>query len=719
MRAFLSHSSANKIFVSNVFSEIGHANAEYDEATFSAGVFNTEAIECSLKRSEIFVLFATPESLKSNYVTHEVRLAIELFARGLIKKILVFCLDGVTPKDLPPSIGVISAVRMSKSPGACARRIKSELIQMDISSNQITRPYMGREDDAKIIKNRLSAPDEKTPVALAFSGFDGIGRRTLASKTLPEVYPGIIPVPPVINVSANDDIRDLHRSLVEISKSMDKSQLLNECKLFEALTHPEQVGVIVGLIEEHYRNSEMIFIVDDGGVLDEGGKITNYIKNILEQLAQRKYARPFIVFILFRTPPGNQREKQDIITYFKVDLLDVSEVRKIVSLHIKSKGQTANQVDINRVVDLTDRHPYNIQYVLRLLDTHSVSTLAQDPTDLIAFKKRQGDEFVSKINLNEMHKVIISLLRLIGQSNIELISSVLTEDASVIAQSLKELEEYHCIERFGHLFSINRPLRAAFERSSQFKLSQDEANKFLAEVLKIYNSYQTEDNISISLISGAAKAAIYLNNNDSDLFRFILPSNQIFVARQLYDLKKFDDCARVCEQALRSQNLITVDARLEAIRLRGLSLARLSEDAAFNALLKLLDGDETSRAREIRHFLEGFQLRLQGNSEAAIAKFKIAHSISPNFFSTLRELSHALMVTGRLDDATKYAEQAYKVAPTNPYVIDQVLALRIVAKPRVTDDIFYDPSISELLDKLEKYGDEEGKSFYAIRMADI
>src|ERR1700730_7595725 len=38
---------------------------------------------------------------------------------------------------------------------------------------------------------------------------------------------------------------------------------------------------------------------------------------------------------------------------------------------------------------------------------------------------------------------------------------------------------------------------------------------------------------------------------------------------------------------------------------------------------------------------------------------------------------------------------------------------------KVTRDIIYDPEIEDLLMRLERYGDEEGKSFYAIRMADI
>ena len=462
-----------------------------------------------------------------------------------------------------------------------------------------------------------------------------------------------------------------------------------------------------------------MFLVDDGGILQEDGSFAKYLKDLMAMLSKDKYARPYIAYILFRTPPNGVRERNSITSYFKVDLLDNGDVKQIISLHVKSKGETASKKDIEKIVELTDRHPYNIQYALRILDTVSVDTFVQDPSELVAFKKRQGDEFVSKINLDATQRSIISLLRIVGQSDIDLITSVIEGDLSSISTALRGLEEFHCVEKYGKLYAINRPLKIAFERSSSFRLSDNDVKNILSKVLELYRSYTNEDNISISLVSNAANAALQLNAADEKLFSFVLPSNQIFVARQLYDLKKFHDCARVCEIALKSPTLISNDARIEAIRLRCLSLARLGETSPFNETIKQLNNDNSPRAREAKAFLEGFRLRMQGNSHDAISKFKIALGISPNTFTTLRELSHALMVTGKLEEATKYAELAFDVAPTNPFIIDQVLALRITSKEKVDRDVFYDPSIADLLEKLEVYGDEDGRSFYAIRMADI
>ena len=719
MRVFLSHSSVNKDFVSKVFLELGQANSEYDEQTFFAGKFNSLVIAECMSRCEVFALFATKESLSSGYVSLEINMAMEYYARKNIKKIVVFCLGGVNPEMLPGLLGMISAVRNATSPGSCARILKADLIQLEIESSTIARPYLGREAITKNIKSKLAAPGERTPLAIAFSGVDGVGRRTLATKIIEDVYPGTGKMHPKITIGSGYDIRDIYRSLLDLTASYDKADLLKEVEKFDLSDSEDKISITCEMVSKIYKEKEIIFLIDAGGVLDDGGKISGLLGELLQRLAEKPRVRPYFALILFRTPPASKRLPAEIMQYFKVDALDLEDVKELISLHIKAREQTATSDEISRLVDITDGHPYNIQFLLRLLDTYSISSLVQDPSDLVTFKKRQGDDFVAKINLGQNHIRVISLLKTLGQTPIEIISESLDLDVVEIARALKELEEYHCIERVGSLCSINRPLKTAFERSSRFKLSSEDVNSLLEGVIKQYSCYENEDRIGVDLMSAAAKAALFLNRNDDGLEMFLLPSHAIFVARQLYDLRKFSDCARVSKKPLKTQRFLSEEAWLEAIRLHCLSQARLGDYQEFEKTVSLLNGKDSKKAQAQKYFLEGFYLRLKGEHERAVEKFRLSYKKDKKSFSTLRELSHALMVLGDMEEARRYAEEALKIAPTNPYVIDQVLALRIGARSKVNKDIVYDPEIRELLDVLERYGDEEGKSFYAIRMADI
>ena len=719
MKAFLSHSSANKNFVNSVYLSLGSANSEYDERTFSSGRFNTDAIRESLLRCQIFCLFATRESLSSGYVEYETALALEHFAQKKISIILTICDSKVAIDELPASLRSISAIRRAADPGACARIIRSELIDLDVKVNVSQKPFVGRDNVIREIKARLASPSEATPLAVAFSGVDGIGRRTLASKIISDVYPGVGKIPPTISIASGSHIPDLFRSILDVKGFLTKAEILQQISDFEELSQEDQYLNLVRQIRTINKSNDVIFLIDNGGLLDSDGRISSHIGKLLDLLKETGDLNgiPYFVFVLFRTPPISSRTRNGIY-YFRVDPLEIEDIQQLVSLHIKRQGKTATPAEISTICELIDGHPYNLHFLLRLLDSYSIQSIANDPSDLVSFKKRQGDEFVSKIKLSDNHIQILRRLRVLGQSPVELIGASLDIDSDELGKSLRELEELHCIERIGNLCAINRPLRAAFERTARMRLTAEEVAKIQSSVIDIFKSYDSEESIRVELMSSAARAASYLSRDDIELRAFLTPSNSVLVARQLYDLRRFSDCARVCLSPLKSQKLISPAARLEAVRLRCLSFARLGEERGFNDTIAYLN-DATVDEQAIRAFLEGFKHRLNGDPMQAVIKFKQSYALNSTSFSTLRELAHSLSSLGERKEAKSFAEMALTIAPTNPYVIDQVLALRIAERQWITTDTISDPEVSDLLDKLERYGDEEGKSFYAIRMADI
>jgi hypothetical protein len=130
VKAFLSHSSKDKYFVRQVAASLGVPQVEYDEHTFEFSL-NVEAIRRALKRSDLFVLFLSANSVTSSFVADEQRAALEARGRGIIKKVLVFAIDNTSYKALPEWLREINVVQQLSSPKACARRIQSSLIALD------------------------------------------------------------------------------------------------------------------------------------------------------------------------------------------------------------------------------------------------------------------------------------------------------------------------------------------------------------------------------------------------------------------------------------------------------------------------------------------------------------------------------------------------------------------------------------------------------------
>src|SRR5947208_10244847 len=93
IKAFLSHSSANKEFVGAVATELSRQYCVYDERSFQTGKDFRDSIEKGLEESSVFVLFATKEALSSLWVDHEVDEAWFRKLQKQISRALVFILD--------------------------------------------------------------------------------------------------------------------------------------------------------------------------------------------------------------------------------------------------------------------------------------------------------------------------------------------------------------------------------------------------------------------------------------------------------------------------------------------------------------------------------------------------------------------------------------------------------------------------------------------------
>lgn len=717
MRAFLSHSSKNKILVRGVYSNLGPSLAEFDEETFQAGDFNLSVIEASLSRTELFVLFATKESIESGYVEFEVMMAQEYLAQKKIKKIITFCLDDVRPESLTGILPNIAAVRKVTSPGAIARTIRSILVDMSLENGDISRPFVGREEEKYKISTRLSDAENSTPAALMLSGVDGVGRRTLAKKVFEDIYPYLPRIHPSINVISGSGAPEIYRELLSLTSILSKSALFEELKYFDGLSDQEKFRKILEKIEEICNQDQILFVIDDGGTLLDDGSLNDVLSYCVRNLSQKSLSHPPLCLITFRTPPGKAREKSGVL-YHRVDPLASNDIRMLVSLHFKRKKIKIDGNQIDKIVDLIDGHPYNLEYVLDLLDSTSVESILDDPSDMIAFKMRQGDEFLSRMKLSAAESSVLSALRVLGTTPIQILSEVLSENPLDLGGIVKSLEERHCIERSGGVVSINRPLRLAIERSPQLRLTKVQIAQIREKAVEVFKEFHDGDDIPISLISTAARAAALSNDEDANLRLFISPANAVLVARQLYDAKSYGECETMCERALGQVRLITPEAALEARRLRCLSLIRLGRDDDFQDEVLKID-TQTKRGAALEPFLRGFRQRIRGYPSEACSLFEVSLRWNSDGFSTLRELAHSWLLQGKPEKAKIYCDRALQLAPTNPYVLDQALAIELSQRAKVDSYIFYDPVVEKLLERLSKYGNEEGLSFYSIRMADI
>src|SRR5262249_35241968 len=128
-----------------------------------------------------------------------------------------------------------------------------------------------------------------------------------------------------------------------------------------------------------------------------------------------------------------------------------------------------------------------------------------------------------------------------------------------------------------------------------------------------------------------------------------------------------------------------------------------------------LRATDTRTARRNALFLEGFNLRLKKDFDKAEEKFIACWNLGRDDQSVNRELASLLSKQRRYSEAEGYARSAYRIAPTNPFIIDimaEILLGQLASGLRVDH-----AELERLLNELRIYGDAPGSSFFLIRQA--
>ena len=223
MKAFLSHSSANKDYVEIVAKELGRQFCIFDKFSFNSGVEFKQSIENGLDDTNVFVLFVTRESLTSLWVEFEIKEAIYRKIQKQLTHILVLLMDdSIVVDNLPEWIRRAKAVQV-KSPKQAAREIRLQLNELLRAHSQPL--FIGRANEVAEAEAALLSPTgSKPPRFLILVGLPQIGRRAIAKRLAQNVI-GTCTTTELL-VEHGDDLHDLVFKLaVEVEPYSGKGSL--------------------------------------------------------------------------------------------------------------------------------------------------------------------------------------------------------------------------------------------------------------------------------------------------------------------------------------------------------------------------------------------------------------------------------------------------------------------------------------------------------------
>ena len=246
--------------------------------------------------------------------------------------------------------------------------------------------------------------------------------------------------------------------------------------------------------------------------------------------------------------------------------------------------------------------------------------------------------------------------------NFEILRELIRGEIEELTAGLRKLEEFCCVERRGVLYAILAPIHDAIGRDRRFQKPDGWRRDVALKIVDLVSRYHGDDLAPVALFEAAAIASIVSGKSQALIARYVLPSYYLTLAQRAYDEDRRKQAIEFCKLAWERNRTLSIEGRIEVLRIWGLSAARLREEEGLDFALKELDGFRDKKvARRHRHFLEGFSHRLRRRFDEAERHFLAAHQLAPKNLSINRELANLYRHRREFIEGEGYARAAHVV----------------------------------------------------------
>lgn len=659
MKAFISHSSVQKDFAQELVKEIGRDFCYIDCYDFQAGNLSKSEIEDKITKSDIFVLLISRESLDSDWVRFEMRLAQDKYK--------------TTPESIFPAIIDDTSwdecsewssynLKRFKTPYAVAREVEYRFRKLDKSLTASLRSVMvGRNADIDRFEKGYFSRKRSSLRCCIVSGRKGIGRESFVSQCLRQIrLLDTYSEPFKIELPQGSGLEELILFLNNFSGVYSINDLN---KILRQSTLCEKNDIAVKLINDIYNTyNTPICLYDNGACILHNRELSTWIIDII----QSTELSPMLgLFIVSRIAPKTYiHDTDDKILHIPIQPLGLEDRRKLFYSLLNSyqEEDKVKDEDVDFFIERLLYSPLQIYKVVRTIHENTLPSAKREIDDLISI----GDEDLREIitsyqkKSNEIWEVFLTL------SSFEFISrrvliDFFPENKTEIEEVLKDLAYRGMVSEFGRsgeFIKMDHSLRDYIKRA-KIEPSKD---------LKCYLEEITEKEIDrvshdedISLFFSDIERAIRRHPNA--LSEVLFPSIILKAIRDAYNNTDYSDVVSMCRSILKdAYQRFSAQIILDVVYWYASALARL-QDEEFWTIVKDVKDDSAS------YFLKGFYKRIEHQYPKAEEFLRKALSVTPNMQQAKRELVTALMEQNKYSEAREMARDNYTRNRTNPYHI--------------------------------------------------
>ncbi|ADB39094.1 toll/interleukin-1 receptor domain-containing protein [Spirosoma linguale] len=710
-KAFLSHSSVQKQFVTRIANELGSSTSIIDSRSFEEGMSNIEEIQNALDQTDIFVLFLSNEALNSKWVKDEILIAHENVKRNIIKRIYPIIIDEtITHNDLRipdwlKELNIKTVLRPGKVTRLINRRLKEVSWQLHPVLKEKELLFVGRTEQIKTLQERLYDFTKPTPFCIIASGIPKIGRKSflknalLNTHTLTRESHDL----PTITISRRESIEDFIYKVYDLGNSPEQvfPDLLST-------TLADKVTLASNLLADFQEASEILLIEDLGGIIQADRSICNWFKDILLNSQENSLESRITICVASRNRAfGHLANNIPQIFQIEIPELTISDRNGLLKRYSTINKLSINNENLIFFSNLLNGFPEQVHFCVDLIINESLA-FAKANTYLIKnYQSEIFSQIISDIDTDINTKNILCLLADFEFISLELILTFINKDEIDLVQGIiNKLVGWSIIEFLGvdkEYFRLNDGIKDYLQRA-KYSLPESYKSKLKKHILEFVQTDQlvSED---ISDFFFSMRGALLSNYNFKS--SYLIPSHYLQTMIHLYEKEQdYLNVIVLADRVLQKADKLDYSIVREIKYWLCLSLARKKRER-FKDEVQFFKGADYQ-------FLFGFFNRIIGKSGFALNNFNKALEERPSFHRAKRELVKVYINLGMYDDAYDLAKSNYINDKNDPYHAHAYFDCLVRRK----DATSHAKTLRDLIENLEKINTNKAKEMALLSQAD-
>ena len=652
IKAFLSHSSADKDgYVRKVAEWLGKDNIHYDEWTFEEGEKPLDEILSGLGRTDLFVLFLSQNALKSEWVQREILEAKALLSEDKISKIFPIIIDDITTYEdekIPEWLRIYN-LKPIKRAAVASKKIHNKLRELSWSKHPELKKrhnmFVGRNDKQDEFEERIHDFCLDKPTAIFATGLSGVGRRTFLHRALVKTNVSESSYKPSsIYLDDSVSIEDFILKLNDLGLTDLGEDMLN----LSDKTMEDKKSIIHSVMHEAYKNKEIIYILDDGCLINYQRSITEWFKDVVEEYELSNFPI-FSIASKFKVNFRN-RPRNDKFFFVELSELNPKERTNLLSQLLRLYNVDISKDDFKLVSDLLFGLPDQIMFAVDIIRNDFDTKLIDKLPVLTEYNTDKASILLRKYDDNEL---VLGFIRLLAQFEIissDFIFNIVDEEEyypileSLVSESICEL-----IGLDSEIIRLNDVIRDYIKRN-KIKLSSELGDKLDKQVRRLVEEddvFERDSSEYIYTVKEALKKGYDIDP------KLLIPSHYLRCMKDLYFSKgSLDRIIELADIILQKNNFLDIRVEKDIRYYLCLALAK-KKDSRLLSEVQEIRGDE-------HNFLLGFYYRLSGRYDEALSRFTPIADAPYVGSRAKREIVQVYVQLEEYDKALTFAKNNYE-----------------------------------------------------------